>query len=72
MDLVLRDPTYRAPEQESSVERTAERFIHDRRDLPFLRLMAIITLTVVPTGVVLFVPGQFRWWLACVHLALVL
>ncbi|HEY8089071.1 MAG TPA: fatty acid desaturase [Polyangiaceae bacterium] len=72
MDLVLRDPTYRAPSAESAVERTAERFIHDRRDIPFLRLMAVTSLTVIPTGVVLFVPGQFRWWLAAVHLGLVL
>ncbi|HEY1696615.1 MAG TPA: fatty acid desaturase [Polyangiaceae bacterium] len=71
MDLVLSDPTYRAPATESPVERTAERFIHDRRDVPFLSLMATLTLTVVPTGVLLFVPGQFRWWLAAVHLVLV-
>jgi fatty acid desaturase len=71
MALVLSDPIYQAPATESRVEVVAERFIHDRRDVPFLRLMAVISLTVVPTGVLLFVPGQFRWWLAAVHLALV-
>ena len=50
----------------------ALRFIHDRRDLPFVKLMAILTVTVIPTGVVLFVPGAFRWWLGVAHLALVL
>jgi hypothetical protein len=71
MELVLRDPTYRSESVSGRAAETAERFIHDRRDLPFLRLMAVISLTVVPTGVALFVPGQFRWWLAAVHLALV-
>jgi hypothetical protein len=71
MQLALRDPTYSPPATESPVERIAEHFIHDRRDVPFLRLIAATAVTVIPTGVVLFVPGQFRWWLAGVHLALV-
>ena len=49
----------------------ALRFVHDERDLPFLKLMAVTTATVVASGVVLFLPGMFRWWLAAVHLALV-
>ena len=72
MELTLSDPTYSPPATGSRVERVAERFIHDRRDVPFLKLMALTTLTVVPSGLVLFVPGQFRWWLAGVHLALVI
>jgi len=27
-------------------------------------------VTVVPTGVALFIPGWFHWWLAALHLAL--
>ena len=50
MELVLRDPTYRPESAGTHVARTAERFIHDRRDVPFLRLMAVTTLTVIPTG----------------------
>jgi fatty acid desaturase len=69
MEVVLSDPTYRP--RSSAVERLAERFICDRRDLPFLGLMAVLSATVVPTGVVLFLPGAFRWWLAALHLALV-
>jgi fatty acid desaturase len=71
MDLVLRDPTYRAPASAGLVERVAGRFIHDRRDVPFLTLMALQTVTVLPTGLALFVPGAFRWWLAGLHLAIV-
>jgi len=72
MQLVLSDPTYVAPAEERRVERIAERFIHDRRDIPFLRLMAVTTLTVVTSGLALFVPGLFSWWLAAAHLVVVI
>jgi fatty acid desaturase len=71
MEIVLSDPTYRPPAAAGLGERVALRFIHDRRDLPFLPLMAIQSATVVTSGVVLFLPGAFRWWLAGAHLALV-
>jgi hypothetical protein len=71
MGIVLSDPTYSARETPSLGERMAERFIRDRRDLPFVGLMALLTVTVVPTGVVLFLPGPFRWWIAAAHFTLV-
>jgi fatty acid desaturase len=71
MEVVLSDPTYQAPQTPSLFERVAARFICDGRDAPFLRLMAVQTLTVLPTGIVLFVPGAFRWWLAAAHFGLV-
>jgi hypothetical protein len=54
------------------VERLALRFIHDSRDVPFLKLVAVTAATVIPRGVALFLPGMFRWWLAGLHLGLVL
>jgi fatty acid desaturase len=71
MELVVTDPVYREPERAGWLERAATPLLSDRRDLPFVRLMALLTGTVVPTGVALFVPGGFRWWLAALHLALV-
>jgi fatty acid desaturase len=71
MGIVLSDPTYCAAEQPTLGERLADPFIRDKRDVPFLRLMATLTLTVLPTGLVLFAPGPFRWWLAALHLVLV-
>jgi fatty acid desaturase len=70
MQIVLSDPTYAAGEVRP-LERLALRFINDVRDVPFLRLMAVLTMTVATTGVWLFV-GGFRYWLAGVHLVLVL
>jgi fatty acid desaturase len=70
MSLAVSDPTYQHGTARRFGERLAMRFINDPRDLPFLVLAAVLTVTVLPTGVVLFVPGCFRWWLAAVHLAL--
>jgi fatty acid desaturase len=70
MQIVLSDPTYAAGEARW-LERFALRFINDARDLAFLRLMVLLSVTAIPTGVWLFV-GGFRPWLAGVHLALVL
>ena len=69
--IALGDPTYGPSRAPSPAERVAERFIRDRRDLPFLKLMALLSVTVVSTGITLFVRGAFHWWLAGVHLALV-
>jgi fatty acid desaturase len=72
MALVLSDPTYAPREARSLFDRMASPFLRDKRDLPFLRLMALLTATVVPTGVLLFLPGPFRWGLAALHLGLII
>jgi fatty acid desaturase len=72
VELVLRDPTYEPARTASLVECLAERFIHDRRDVPFLKVMVVQSATVIPTGLALYAIHPFRWWLAGVHLALVI
>jgi hypothetical protein len=71
MEIALHDPTYVAPAAARASDRVALRFIHDVRDVPFLKLMALLSVTVIPTGIALFVRGAFSWWLAAVHFALV-
>src|SRR5260370_32392691 len=71
MGLVLRDPTYTPAESGALLDRLASRWIHDVRDTPFLRRMAILSVTVLSSGISLFVPGAFRWRWAAAHLALV-
>ena len=72
MSLLLEDPSYCMARAPSRRERIAEHFILDRRDTPFLGLMVLLSLLVIPSAVALFVTPTFRWWLAAVHLALVL
>jgi hypothetical protein len=71
MEIVLTDPVDCAPDAPSWLDRVGASVLCDRRDLPFLRLMLVLAVTVLPTGVALYWPGAFRPWLAALHLALV-
>ncbi|MDP9037449.1 MAG: fatty acid desaturase [Myxococcota bacterium] len=75
MGIALHDPTYCAPATPGVLERLVTRFIYDRRDLPFVKLMGLLAIIIVPTGAVLFSPvlaGTLFWALAGVHVALVI
>jgi fatty acid desaturase len=71
MEIVLTDPVDRTDAEPGWFDRVASRALCDRRDLPFVKLIFVLTLTVIPSGVALFWPGPFRWWLAALHLGLV-
>jgi hypothetical protein len=72
VDIAVQDPVYRPGQTTERQARIAERFICDRRDIPFLKLMAVQSATVISTGVALFFQHAFSWWLAGVHVALVI
>jgi hypothetical protein len=59
MRVALFDPTYTPRENETLSERTAAALIQDPRDLPFVKLMVVLSLLVIPSGVWLFLPGAF-------------
>lgn len=46
-----------------------DKLIEDRRDVPFVRLIALLTLLFWPSAIVLSWPGQFRWVHAVLHVA---
>jgi fatty acid desaturase len=72
VDVAVRDPVYQPLQTPDRQARVAERFIYDRRDIPFLKLMVILSATVIPTGVALFFSRSFSWWLGGLHIALVI
>jgi hypothetical protein len=72
MAIVLLDPVFRSTETPGWLDRAVTPLLHDRRDVPFVRLMILLTLTVVPTGVALYAPGPFRYGLAALHFGLVI
>jgi hypothetical protein len=71
VEIALTDPTYTPHVEPALAERLAAPFIHDPRDVPFLKLTTLLSATVIPTGVALFVPRAFSWWLVALHGALV-
>jgi fatty acid desaturase len=70
MNVALSDPTHTPRETPGIPEHIADSLIRDGRDLPFLKLMVVLSLIVIPSAAWLFVPGAFRWWLGGLHLAI--
>lgn len=62
----LTDPTWTSSEP-SAFDRLALVFINDVRDVPFLKLCALLTATMAASGVTLLVRG-FNYWHAAVHI----
>jgi fatty acid desaturase len=68
----LSDPTYMPRADRGIFERIGSKLLSDRRDTPFIKLMAGITFAVIPFAVYLFVPGKLTWLLTALYLVLVL
>ncbi|MCU0334234.1 MAG: fatty acid desaturase [Chitinophagaceae bacterium] len=61
----LTDPVYHEPGQLNAFERWMLGYMNDRKDLPFLRLLSFIHLTVLPMAILLYTPllTGVWWWL---------
>lgn len=60
----LSDPTYTGDKKFNALERFSFRFINDKRDLPFIKLIAAIHILVVPAVIVLYTQllDGWMWW----------
>jgi len=59
---LITDPVYNQPQQLSSYQRFWIKRIHDKRDLPFIQLLTIIHITVIPVAILLYTPLLTQWW----------
>lgn len=61
----LTDPTYNADYQTTAYDRFWLKVMNDKRDLPFIHLLTLIHVTVVPLAILLFtnVLTGWIWWL---------
>jgi len=67
------DPTYNKERTYSSFEQRLISLIHDKRDLPFIYLTFKISITLLPAGILLYMPfidGWIWWALAVFYLIL--
>jgi hypothetical protein len=65
------DPVYDPSVQHSALDRFFLRYIRDPRDLPFVYLGLRVTFTLIPMGVLLYMPfvtGWLWWTIALVYL----
>jgi hypothetical protein len=71
MNIVLTDPIA-AVDRGSLFDRFARRALNDPRDLPFARLIALLSAIVLPCAACIFLSGRFVWYLAAPYLLLLL
>ena len=59
---VITDPIYIKPAHLTIYQKFWIKRIHDKRDLPFVRLLTIVHLTILPVAILLFTPLLGKWW----------
>ena len=61
----LTDPVYIAKDSYTMYERFWLKFINDKRDLPFIHLLTLIHILVIPIAIILYTPllSGWTWWL---------
>lgn len=67
---VVTDPVYTRSSDFTGYEKFWLRFMNDKRDLPFIRLLTVIHVTVIPLAILLFTPlltGWIWWAVAIVY-----
>jgi hypothetical protein len=70
--LTIVDPVFSPPARRGPLSRFFLGLIRDERDLPFVKLTLLLLAIFVPSALFLFLPGNFRWWMAPVYWALYL
>lgn len=65
---VITDPIYIIPEHLTASQSFWLRYLNDKKDLPFMKLLLKVHLSVVPLAVILFTPllSGVWWWLTFV------
>jgi len=58
---IITDPVY-IPGNRKKADKFLLRFIRDERDLPFIRLSVLISFTLLPAGIALYLPFITGWW----------
>jgi fatty acid desaturase len=65
---VITDPVYHEPARVTAYERFWFKRINDKRDLPFINLLVLLHLTVIPVAIILYTPllKGWMWWVALI------
>ncbi|HYM95018.1 MAG TPA: fatty acid desaturase [Chitinophagaceae bacterium] len=63
---IITDPVYHQPLKYNWYQRFWLKHINDKRDLPFIKLLTTIHLTIIPAAIVLYTPllQGIWWWMA--------
>jgi fatty acid desaturase len=63
---IITDPVYHQPLKYNWYERFWLKHMNDKRDLPFIKLLTLIHLTILPAAIVLYTPllPGIWWWMS--------
>ncbi len=65
--ITITDPTSEPPPRLGILGRLFRPLMRDERDAPFIRLSLFLTLVFGGAAVYMFIPGNFRWWMAPIY-----
>lgn len=68
--LTITDPVYQEKTDYNFFERFFIPLLNDKRDLAFIKLCGLISITTIPFAIYLFLPGNLHWWLVITYYAL--
>src|SRR6266498_3783372 len=60
----ITDPVYKRPVRLTSYQKFWLKHIHDKRDLPFIHLLTLVHLMLIPVAILLYTPLLGKWWWA--------
>ena len=65
--LQVTDPKWDPANAHTLLARASRPLLRDERDVGIVRTLLQVLLLVVLPGVLLFIPGVFRWWMAPIY-----
>jgi len=65
--ITITDPTAESPRTRGPLTRLFSPLIRDERDMPFIRLSLFLTPVFGGAAIYMFIPGNFRWWMAPIY-----
>jgi hypothetical protein len=65
---LITDPVYHKPTRPTRYQQFWLKHIHDKRDLPFIQLLTVIHITIIPAAILLYTPLLNKWWWVVVAL----
>lgn len=60
----ITDPVYHLPKRFTPYQKFWLKHIYDKRDLPFIQLLTVVHLTIIPVAILLYTPllHGWHWW----------
>jgi fatty acid desaturase len=65
--ITITDPTPESQRKLGLLGKLFAPLMRDERDMPFIRLTLFLTVVFAGSAIYMFIPGNFRWWMAPIY-----